>query len=137
MMGSFGLSPLIRAAAVQVGAPVTGDVRWFDASPAELRGLTETDKELIYVATSERIPDDIPEEGLRVSFYVLQIAMDRLAGPLKNGEDISVEYAEHIHTMYEEGCPDGNPFSGDLLDMTLAFLVGRELGRLGPDHMNV
>lgn len=35
-----------------------------------------------------------------------------------------------MYTQYDESCPDGNPVSGDLLDLTLAFLVGRELARL-------
>lgn len=137
MMGSFGLSPLLRAAATHLGHPVTGEVRWFHAGAMELSGLTASDRELIFVATSERIPHEIPDEGMLVSFYVLQIAMDRLAGPLRDGEDITVPYAESVYCAYEEGCADGNPLSGDLLDMTLAFLVGRELGRLGPDYSSV
>lgn len=134
MMASFGLSPLLRAAATHVGHRVTGELRWFQAGRVELAGLTESDRELIFVATGERIPNDIPAEGMLVSFYVLQIAMDRLAGPLKDGRDVDIAYAESVYTSYEEGCADGNPMSGDLLDLTLAFLVGRELGRLGPDH---
>lgn len=137
MMGSFGLSPLLRAAATHIGHPVTGEVRWFQAGHIELAGLTETDRELIFVATGERIPTEVPAAGMPVSFYVLQIAMDRLAGPLRDGEDITVQYAESVYCAYEEGCADGNPLSGDLLDMTLAFLVGRELGRLGPDYSSV
>lgn len=133
MMGSFGLSPLLRAAATHLGHPVTGEVRWFHAGAMELSGLTASDRELIFVATSERIPHEIPDEGMLVSFYVLQIAMDRLAGPLKDGADVSIPYAEAVFTAYEETCPDGNPLSGDLFDLTLAYLVGKELGRLGPE----
>ncbi len=133
MTGSFGLSPLLRAAATHLGHPVTGEVRWFHAGPMELSGLTDSDRELIFVATSERIPDPVPDEGMLVSFYVLQIAMDRIAGPLSDGRDVSIPYAEDVYTAYDEGCQDGNPMSGDLLDLTLAYLVGKELGRLGPE----
>ncbi|MDO5696994.1 MAG: hypothetical protein Q4G51_03360 [Dermatophilus congolensis] len=137
MMGSFGLSPLLRAAATHLGHPVTGDVRWFHAGTMELSGLTASDRELIFVATSERIPEEIPAEGMLVSFYVLQIAMDRLAGPLKDGSDVSIPYAEAVYSAYEEGCADGNPISGDLFDLTLAYLVGKELGRLGPEPVEL
>lgn len=137
MMASFGLSPLLRAAATHVGHPVTGELRWLHAGPTELGGLTASDRDLIFVATGERVPDVIPEQGMAVSFYVLQLAMDRLAGPLADTADVSIEYAESVYTAYEESCPDGNPMSGDLLDITLAYLVGRELGRLGPDQVTV
>lgn len=134
MTSSFGLSPLLRAAAQHVGHPVSGDTRWLNAGPTELRGLTDSDRDLIFVATGERIPAEIPSEGLKVSFYVLQLAADRLAGPLADMRDVSIEYAENVYEAYEETCPDGNPMCGDMLDITLAYLVGRELGRLGPEE---
>ncbi|MBK8437061.1 MAG: hypothetical protein IPL37_11225 [Austwickia sp.] len=43
---------------------------------------------------------------------------------------MSIRYLGDVFTRYEEGCPDGNPVSGELLDLGLAFLVGRELARL-------
>ena len=133
MTGSFGLSPLLRAAAQHLGHAVTGDVRWLTAGPVELAGITESDRALIHVVTGERLPYDIPESGLPVSFFVLQIALDRLTGPLVDGSEVSIEYVESVYEAYEEGCPDGNPISGDLFDMALAFLVGRDIARLGPE----
>ncbi len=135
MTTSFELSPLLCAAATHLGHPATGDVRWAHAGPVELARLTRSDRELIHVVTGERIPTEVPEDGFPVSFFALQIAVDRLVGPLTDGQDLSIPYAEAIYTAYDERCPDGNPFSGELLDFALAFLVGRDLARLGPDQL--
>lgn len=126
----FGLTPLLRAAAQTLGVPVTGDLRWLYAGPRDLRGLTDSDRELIHVVTGEVLPQHLSAMGVRVSFFTLQLAMDRLTGPLVDGRDVSIPYLEHVYTQYDEGCADGNPVSGDLLDLALAFLVGRELARL-------
>lgn len=126
----FGLTPLLRAAAHTLGAPVAGDLRWLYAGAADLRGLTQTDRELIHVVTGEIVPRTLSEFGVRVSFFALQLAMDRLSGPLADGRDVSIGYLEEVYSRYEQGCPDGNPVSGELLDLGLAFLVGRELARL-------
>ncbi|MBK7722103.1 MAG: hypothetical protein IPI32_07730 [Austwickia sp.] len=126
----FGLTPLLRAAAQTLGVPVTGDLRWLYAGARDLCGLTAADRELIHVVTGEVIPRELTGLGVRVSFFTLQLAMDRLTGPLADGRDVSIRYLEDVFTRYEEGCPDGNPVSGELLDLGLAFLVGRELARL-------
>lgn len=126
----FGLTPLLRAAAQAVGVPVTGELRRLYAGPADLRGLTDSDRELIHVVTGEVIPKNLSGIGVRVSFFTLQIAMDRLSGPLIDGRDVTIPYLEDVHTQYDQHCPAGNPISGELLDLALAFLVGRELARL-------
>lgn len=126
----FGLTPLLRAAAQSLGGPVTGDLRWLYAGPRDLRGLTASDRELIHVVTGEVISPELSDLGVRVSFFTLQLALDRLTGPLVDGRDVTIPYLEDVYTQYDESCPDGNPVSGDLLDLALAFLVGRELARL-------
>ncbi len=126
----FGLTPLLRAAAQTLGVPVTGDLRWLYAGARDLRGLTVSDRELIHVVTGEVLPRELSGLGVRVSFFTLQLAMDRLTGPLADGRDVSISYLEDAYTRYEQGCPEGNPVSGELLDLALAFLVGRELARL-------
>lgn len=127
---TYGLSPLLRAASSHHGGPVPGDLRLLFAGARDLDGLTHSDRELIAVVTGELIPVPVTGLMLRVSFFTLQLALDRLAGPLMDGADASIEYLEAVYTAYEETCPlDGNPVSGGLLDLALAFLVGRDLQR--------
>ncbi len=126
----FGLTPLLRAAAQTLGVPVTGELRWLYAGPRDLRGLTASDRELIHVVTGEVLPPHLAGLGVRVSFFTLQLAMDRLTGPLVDGRDVSIPYLEDVYSQYDARCADGNPVSGELLDLALAFLVGRELARL-------
>lgn len=127
----FDLSALVQAAADDLQAPVTGDVRWVCLGQAELGGLTASDRDLIRVATGEHIPalicGDTP-----VSFFALQIATDRLVGCLRDGDDVPIAYLEDVYTAYEES-PFGTPVCGDVLDLSLAYLAGRELALLGPD----
>lgn len=128
----FGLAPLLEAAAAGLGEPVAGDLRWLHLGPAELDRLTDSDRELVHVVTGERLPIDVPEAGVLVSFFVVQLAADRAVGALPPGADVSIPYVEHVFETYEESCDAGNPFSGDLFDIALAFLVGRDLARLDP-----
>ena len=132
MTSSFGLAPLLHAAAAHIGAPVTGDLRWLHLGPDELARLTDADRELAHVVTGERLPFETDEDGVLVSFFVLQIALDRAVGALPQGQDVSIAYVEYVYEQYERTCPEGNPFSDDLFDLALAFLVGRELSRLDP-----
>lgn len=129
----FGLSPLLQAASIHLGRPVTGEVRWLHLATDELDRLTESDRELVQVVTGETLPREAPESGVLVSFFVLQLAMDRAAGPLEDGREVGIRYVEDVFDAYEASCPDGNPFSGDLFDLALAFLVGRDLASFGPD----
>ncbi|QQS02403.1 MAG: hypothetical protein IPK37_08910 [Austwickia sp.] len=128
-MSTYGLSPLLRAASAALGAPVSGDLRWLYAGPHDLDALTSSDRDLIAVVTGELFPEHVEGVGVRVSFFALQIALDRIAGPLRDGEDASIEYMERVYTTYEDNCPEGNPFSGELLDLALAYLVGKDLAR--------
>lgn len=128
-MSMYGLSPLLRAAAAALGAPVAGDLRWLYAGPHDLAALTPSDRDLIAVVTGELFPEQVNGVGVRVSFFALQLALDRIAGPLLDGGDASIEYLESVYTAYEENCPEGNPFSGELLDLALAYLVGKDLAR--------
>lgn len=132
MTRSFDLAPLLAAAATTLCREITGDVRWVHLGPDDLAGLTFADRELIHVVTGERLPLH-PTRELLVSFFTLQLATDRLVGPLTDGEDVSIGYVEDVYTDYDARCPDGNPMSGDLLDLALAFLAGRELAVLGPE----
>lgn len=129
----FDLSPLLWAASTDLTREVTGEVRWMRIGQEELDALTASDHALIHVVTGERLPQHAPASGLRVSFFTLQLAADRLVGPLRDGEDVSITYVEDVYTAYER-CPVGNPVSGDLLDLALAYLAGRELALLGPDY---
>lgn len=128
-MNSYGLSPLLRAASAAIGAPIKGDLRWLYAGAHDLDALTESDRDLIGVVTGEQIPTHVEGMGLRVSYFTLQLAMDRLCGPLMDGREASISYMEDVYTAYEQNCPEGNPFSGELLDLALAYLVGRDLAR--------
>lgn len=128
-MTTYGLSPLLRAASAALGAPVTGDLRWLYAGPHDLHALTPSDRDLIAVVTGELFPEHVEGVGVRVSFFTLQLALDRIAGPLRDGSDASIEYMEDVYTTYEENCPEGNPYSGELLDLALAYLVGKDLAR--------
>lgn len=132
---TYGLSPLMRVAAANLGRPVTGEVRWLYAGQHDLDGLTDSDRELIHVVTGEVIPATVVGLGLRVSFFTLHLAMDRKTGQLRDGRDVTVEYLEEVYTKYEECSPEGNAVSGDLLDLGLAFLVGRELARQDSDDL--
>lgn len=127
----FDLTPLIQAAAEGLASPVTGETRWMSAGPVELGGLTASDRFLIHVATGEHLPAEVTFE-LTISFFALQIALDRLVGPLRDGDDVSIEYIEDVYTAYENN-PSGTPVCGEVLDLALAYLVGRELAVLGPD----
>lgn len=128
-MTTYGLSPLLRAASAAIGAPVTGDLRWLYAGANDLDALSDTDRELIAVVTGETLPDHVEGVGVRVSFFTLQMALDRLTGVLPDGLDASIVYVESTFTAYEQNCPEGNPFSGDLCDLALAYLVGRDLAQ--------
>ncbi|MBW3084007.1 hypothetical protein KEM60_00190 [Austwickia sp. TVS 96-490-7B] len=128
-MTTFGLSPLLRSASAAIGSPVTGDLRWLYAGPRDLAALTESDRDLIAVVTGEHLPEHVEGLGVRVSFFTLQLALDRLTGPLYDGRDVSISYMEDIYSAYDADCPAGNPFSGDLLDLALAYLTGRDLAR--------
>lgn len=134
MQLGFDLSPLLWAASLHLLRDITGDVCWVRAGQEELVGLTDSDRELIRVVTGERLPDSAPDCGIAVSFFALQIAADRLVGPLTDGDDVSIAYLEDAYTAYES-CTVGNPVSGDLLDLALAYLAGRELALLGPDSL--
>lgn len=131
----FDMSPLLHAAATHLGHRVTGDVRWLHCDAEELDRLTPSDRELILVTTGESLPDVAPEGDLLVSFFVRQLALDRATGALPYGRDVSIAYVEAVFDAYE-GCLGGNPVSDDLFDLALAFLVGRELARLGPDALS-
>lgn len=126
----FDLSPLVQAASDDLGT-VTGEARWLHAGATELGALTESDRELVAVVTGEHLPAEITGER-RVSFFVLQLAADRLVGPLRDGEDVSITYMEDVYTAYEDHAA-GTSVSGELLDLALAYLAGRELAVLGPD----
>lgn len=128
-MATYGLSPLLRAASAALGAPVSGDLRWLYAGPHDLDALTTSDRDLIAVVTGELFPEHVEGVGVRVSFFALQIALDRIAGPLRDGAEASIEYVEDVYTAYEDNCPEGNPFSGELLDLALAYLVGKDIAR--------
>lgn len=127
----FDLTPLVQAAAADMGKVVAGDDLWASASDAELAGLTPGDRMLIQVVTGEHIPAAVDGE-IAVSFFALQIAADRLVGPLRGGDEIPPSYVEDVFTAYEH-CPAGTPISGDMLDWALAYLAGRELALFGPD----
>lgn len=127
----FDLAPLLQAAADDLQTPVTGEARWACAGEIELAGLTRSDRDLIHVATGERIAKEITGE-IPVSFFALQIAVDRLVGPLRGGDDVSIAYVEDVYTHYEDSA-FGTPVNGEQLDLALAYLAGRELARLGPD----
>ncbi len=126
---TYGLSPLMRIASAHLGRPVTGEIRWLYAGQHDLNALTDGDRELIHVVTGEVIPARVIGLGVRVSFFTLHLAMDRKSGVLKDGREVTVPYLEDVYTQYDESCPEGNAVSGDLLDLGLAFLVGRELAR--------
>lgn len=134
-MTSYGLSPLIRAASAAIDRPITGDLRWLYAGPHDLRGLTDSDSALIEIVAGEVFTAGADDVGVRVSFFTLQIAMDRLAGPLQDGADITIPYLEDVYTAYERHCPQGNPCSGDLLDLALAYLVGIDLAAQDASRM--
>lgn len=127
---SFDLSAMLHAASVDTGRFVTGDVRWLSAGSAELDRLCDADRELIQVVTGERLSGVLHEE-LAVSFFAWQLIVDRAAGALDG--DPSIAYVESVFIAYDGVCIDGNPMSGDLFDLALAFLVGRDLARLDPD----
>ena len=44
---------------------------------------------------------------------------------------------ESVFDAYEQTCADGNPVSGDLFDLALAYLVGRDLASPGPGYVTV
>lgn len=134
MQLGFDLSPLLWAASLHLLRDITGDVCWVRAGQEELAGLTDSDRELVRVVTGERLPEVEPGCGVLISFFALQIAADRLVGPLTDHDDVSIAYLEDAYTAYE-GCPVGSPVSGDLLDLALAYLAGRELALLGPDSL--
>lgn len=134
MMGAtriFDLTPLIQAAADDLGAPISGESRWLTAGPSELCALTASDRDLVHVVTGERLPVD-PRGEIAVSFFVLQLAADRMVGPLVDGLEVPTHYVEDVYTAYET-CSAGTPLCGELLDFALAYLAGRELALLGPD----
>lgn len=136
-MHIFELSPLLHAAALELGHPVTGDVRWLHLAAGDIARLTASDRDLVHVVTGERLDDATPESGRLVSFFTLQLAMDRAAGALLDGRDASIAYVEQVFTTYDT-CPHGNPMSDDLFDFALAYLVGRDLARAdGPDAVHV
>lgn len=128
MTGSFDLSPLLHAAAAETGRFVTGELRWMAAEPAELSRLTASDRELIGVVTGERVERHLDEPVL-TSFFAWQLMCDRAIGALLG--EVTIPYVEALFTAYET-CVDGSPMSGDLFDLALAYLVGRDL-RVDPD----
>ncbi|WP_168582552.1 hypothetical protein [Gephyromycinifex aptenodytis] len=134
MSVGFDLSPLLWAASLHLGRGIAGDVRWMRVGQEELDSLTDSDRHLVHVVTGERLPQSVPESGILLSFFALQLAADRMVGPLRDREDVSIEYLEDVYTAYET-CQVGNPVSGELLDLALAYLAGRELALLGPDSL--
>lgn len=128
MTGSFDLSLLLHAAAAEFGRFVTGDLRWVQAEPADLIRLTASDRELIEVVTGERF-ESHPDEPVLASFFAWQLMCDRAIDALLY--EVTIPYVEALFTAYEM-CVDGSPMSGDLFDLALAYLVGRDL-RVDPD----
>ncbi len=129
-IGSFDLSALLHAASVDTGHFVTGETAWLTVGPDELDRLCDADRELINVVTGERLFPGAYEEQV-ISFFALQLIADRSTGALVG--DPSIAYVESLFSAYDGVCIDGNPISGDLFDLALAFLVGRDLARLDPD----
>lgn len=125
---NFDLSLLLHAASLEYGRFVTGETRWLVAEPADLARLTAADRELLHVVTGERIDWSQDDERL-CSFFAWQLICDRATGTLVG--EVTVPYAEALFTAYET-CVDGSPMSGDLFDLALAYLVGRDL-RVDPD----
>ena len=128
--GSFDLSALLHAASVDTGRFVTWETCWLTAGPAELDRLRDADRELICVVTGERLPERAWDEQ-PISFFAWQLIADRASGALVG--DPTIAYVESVFSAYDGVCIDGNPMSGDLFDLALAFLVGRDLARLDPD----
>ncbi|MDO5628324.1 MAG: hypothetical protein Q4G43_08400 [Mobilicoccus sp.] len=134
---TFDLTPLIQAAAHELGAPICGDRQWLSLGVAELDVLSASDRELVHVVTGERLPGfDVSAtpraDEIGVSFFTMQLVADRTVGPLRDGDDVPTHYVEDVYTAYE-ACPAGTPLCGDMLDLALAYLAGRELAVLGPD----
>ncbi|MDO5712039.1 MAG: hypothetical protein Q4P32_09920 [Micrococcales bacterium] len=128
--GPFDLSALLHAASLDTGRFVTGETCWLNAGPAELDLLWAADRELVHIVTGERLPRASCDE-LAISFFAWQFVADRACGALVG--DPSIAYVESVFSAYDGVCIDGNPMSGDLFDLALAFLVGRDLARLDPD----
>lgn len=128
MTGSFDLSLLLHAASADTGRFVTGDLRWVQAEPADMMRLTASDRELIEVVTGERF-ERHPDSPVLASFFAWQLMCDRALGALQC--EVTIPYVEALFTVYET-CIDGSPMSGDLFDLALAYLVGRDL-RVDPD----
>ena len=127
---SFDLSVLLHAASMECGRFVTGETRWIVAEPADLARLTADDRELLHVVTDERI-DWAEHESRLTSFFAWQLICDRATGALVG--EVTVPYVEAVFTAYEM-CVDGSPMSGDLFDLALAYLVGRDL-RVDPAYV--
>ncbi len=124
----FDLSLLLQVAAMESGRFITGEVRWMVAQPADIARLTPSDRELLHVVTGERW-EWSADEPAPMSFFAWQIVCDRAVGAL--ADEVTVPYVESLFTDYES-CVDGSPMSGDLFDLALAYLVGRDL-RVDPE----
>ena len=108
----FDLAPLLQAAADDLQTTVTGEARWACAGEIELAGLTRSDRDLIHVATGERIAKEITCE-IPVSFFALQIAVDRLVGPLRGGDYVSIAYVEDVVDPHLEAAGVQQPIPAD------------------------
>ena len=91
--------------------------------------LTASDRELIYQATGWRMPDGFGEnpgqDGLHPQMAGM-LALDRHAGRLGPGQDVTAAYIKDMAQQYQRASLDGsNPYRGEEWDKALAYLESK------------
>lgn len=98
-------------------------------SPGDLAFLTDSDLDLIHATTGERIWRGAGASTQPVTAFTRQIAVDRRAGTLKAGAEVTAAYLVRTGSVIEAN-GGVNPFSGVHLQRALAYLAGRRDGRV-------
>jgi len=96
--------------------------------------LTPADRELIYQSTGWRMPDGFGEggneggnqEAVMIPKMAAILAMDRQAGRLGLGQEVTAAYIRDAVQQYQRTSLDGsNPYRGEEWDKALAYLASK------------
>ncbi|NYD99288.1 hypothetical protein BJY21_000473 [Kineosphaera limosa] len=97
----------------------------------DLDHLTDSDLDLIYAVTGERIfrPTPHGRPAQAVTPFTRQIAVDRRSGALLPHVEVSAQYLVRTGAVIEAN-GGVNPFTGLHLQRALAYLASRREGRI-------
>lgn len=124
-------SPMVQGPASVSGAQVASREKFSVLN--DFRYLTDTDKDLLEVATGEVIEPGITQRSGAASAFAQQLALDRRTGELAPNQDVTAVYLRNAAAEIDRvnaGRPGfRNPYGGEVMDRAVAYLESQGRGR--------